>query len=106
MSNSNDDCRVFSTNSTVVSKSVSEETQLALSNNQLLYSKIGLFVGVTCIFIGAILLWLGIDSTTEWSFSTLNSESKLTSAAPGTVFLIVGFFIIWVTKYKFKVVGE
>jgi hypothetical protein len=71
---------------------------------QFWYSVLGLIVGTICVVGGIILFIHGIVGRTSWTASVLGMNSQLTDAAPGSIFGILGLFIIWVTKFKVKAV--
>ncbi len=63
-------------------------------------SKSGSIIGFICILFGVVLLILGITGSVDWNIKTIGIESSLTNAAPGVVLIIVGFLIIFVTKFN------
>lgn len=66
-------------------------------------AKYGLICGVSCIFLGILLLVLGIPGSIDWSFKSGIIESSLKNAAPGIVLFIVGFLIIAATKFNITI---
>lgn len=70
---------------------------------QLIYSIAGLLIGYFCILGGILLMMNGILGTTNWTAKILGSESTLTDATPGVILFIVGFFIVFITKFSIKV---
>jgi hypothetical protein len=70
---------------------------------EFIYGVLGLIVGVVCVVGGLILFLHGITGSTSWTAVVLGAESKVSDAAPGAVFGILGFFIIYVTRYRFTV---
>ena len=69
---------------------------------QLIYSLCGLVLGLVCVIGGIILFLRGITGATSWTAKILGAESKLSDAAPGVMLFIVGLFIVFVTRFKFK----
>ncbi len=67
------------------------------------YAVFGLVVGVICVIAGLALFLNGVTGSTSWTARVLGAESKLSDAAPGVVFGILGFFIIYVTRYRVRV---
>ncbi|MCR9625304.1 hypothetical protein NB476_23595 [Vibrio sp. RM-44-3] len=86
----------------MVSPSTDNQTQLALARYQLIYSVIGLFLGLVCICGGIYLFIQGITGEMNWSLKVFGNESVIANAAPGAVLFIVGLFLVIVTKFKFK----
>jgi hypothetical protein len=70
---------------------------------QFWYSVLGLVVGIVCVVGGIILFVHGVAGKTSWTASVIGLNSQLTDAAPGSIFGILGLFIIWVTRFKVKV---
>lgn len=67
---------------------------------QFWYSVMGLIVGVLCVLCGLILFLRGVKGGTSWSIEVLGLRSHITGALPGVVFAIVGFLIIYITRYS------
>jgi hypothetical protein len=67
------------------------------------YAVLGLVVGITCVVGGLVLFLHGVTGSTSWTAKVLGAESQVSDAAPGVVFGILGFFIIYVTRYKVRV---
>jgi len=74
-----------------------------LSKHQLVYSVLGLVLGLACIFGGVVLFLHGVTGSTSWTARILGAESQITDAAPGAVLFIVGLFVVFVTRYVVKV---
>ncbi len=74
-----------------------------LSRHHLVYSIAGLALGLVCIISGVILFLNGVTGSTSWTAKILGMQSKLTEAAPGAVLFVIGFFTVFVTRYKVKV---
>jgi len=70
---------------------------------QLIYSIIGLLLGFVSIVGGIILLMNGIWGSTNWTTKILGSESVLTDATPGVILFVLGFFIVFATRFNIKV---
>ena len=79
-----------------------QETILKLSKHQLIYSILGLVLGLVCIIGGIILFLFGITGKMSWTAKFIGASSEILDAAPGAVLFIVGLFIVFVTRYKFK----
>jgi hypothetical protein len=73
------------------------------STYHLWYSVLGLIVGAVCVLSGVVLFLHGVAGNTSWTASLLGLNSKITDAAPGVVFAILGFFVIYVTRYDVRV---
>lgn len=73
-----------------------------LSKHQLIYSILGLVLGLVCVVGGVILFLAGVTGKMNWTASFLGASSEILDAAPGAVLFIVGLFIIFVTRYKVK----
>ncbi len=86
----------------LVDSRTNDETQIVLAKYQLIYSVIGLLLGLSCILGGIFLFALGVTGAMSRDLLILGSESKIINAAPGAVLFIVGLFLVVVTKYKFK----
>jgi hypothetical protein len=86
----------------MVSPETDNDTQLALAKYQLIYSIIGLVIGLVCILGGIYLFIQGVTGEMNWSLKVLGNESVIANAAPGAVLFIVGLFLVIVTKFKFK----
>ena len=69
---------------------------------QFWYSVFGLLVG-TAFAAGGITLFIhGVTGSTSWTAKVLGLTSQVSDAAPGSIFGILGFFIIWVTRYTVR----
>lgn len=90
------------TNSSQINKETSHETQAVLAKCQLLYSTFGLILGMVSIIGGIYLFIQGASGSTDWKINILGAESNLVQAAPGAVLFVVGLFIVFVTRYKYK----
>jgi hypothetical protein len=77
-------------------------TQIILAKFQLIYSTIALVLGLVCIVGGIVLFLNGVAGATSWTASVLGAESKISDAAPGAVLFVVGLFIVYITRYRFK----
>ncbi len=66
---------------------------------QFWYSVVGLCVGLVLSLSGIALFFRGISGASSWTASFLGLQSKLSDAPPGVVLFIVGFFVIFVTRY-------
>jgi len=74
-----------------------------LSKHHLIYSVAGLIVGLVCVIGGVVLFLNGVVGSTSWTAKFLGAESNLNDAAPGAVLFIVGLFVVFITRYVFKV---
>lgn len=79
------------------------KTVQTLSKHHLVYSMAGLLLGLACVIGGVVLFLNGIVGSTSWTAKFLGAESTINDAAPGVVLFIVGLFIVFVTRYVFKV---
>ncbi|AXY01238.1 MULTISPECIES: hypothetical protein [Vibrio] len=94
--------QTFVTNGSQINKSTPPETQAVLARYQFLYSVIGLLVGLVCVFGGIYLFIHGVSGSTDWYINVLGAESKIAQAAPGAILFVVGIFLVFITRYKFK----
>jgi hypothetical protein len=74
-----------------------------LSKHQLIYSVLGLVLGLSCVIGGVVLFLHGVVGSTSWTARILGAESHISDAAPGAVLFIVGLFFVLVTRYVLKV---
>ncbi|EGR0229157.1 hypothetical protein EM77_023070 [Vibrio parahaemolyticus] len=86
----------------LVSPNTDSQTQLTLARYQLIYSILGLLLGLLALASGAYLFILGITGETNWSLTIFGNESNIVNAAPGAILFIVGLFLVVVTRFKFK----
>lgn len=86
----------------LVDHSTDNRTQLALAKYQLIYSIIGLVLGLSSMLGGIVLFIKGVSGTMNWTAQILGAESNIVNAAPGAVLFIVGLFVVFITRYKFK----
>ncbi len=86
----------------LVDPSTDNDTQLTLAKYQLIYSIVGLCLGLTSIIGGIYLFIKGISGSMSWSANIFGANSNIINAAPGAVLFIVGLFIVLITRYKFK----
>ncbi len=70
---------------------------------QLIYSLVGLSLGLVCTLLGFALLLRGVTGSTGWAIELLGVKSTLSDAAPGTVLAVVGLLMIFVTRLDIKV---
>lgn len=75
----------------------------ALSKHQLVYSIAGLVLGLVCVVSGVVLFLNGVAGSTSWTAKILGAESTINDAAPGAVIFVVGLFVVFITRYVFKV---
>ena len=101
MTNKNYNRRVVTTYC-LVDPSTDSSTQTTLAKYQLIYSIIGLALGLVAIIGGIYLFIKGVTGSMNWSAKILGAESNLVDAAPGAVLFIVGLFVVFVTRFKFK----
>ena len=94
--------RSFVVNGSQINKSTDPATQEILAKYQLVYSVIGLLLGLASILGGIYLFVQGISGESNWSAKFLGAESSIASAAPGALLFIVGLFMVFVTRYKYK----
>src|SRR5437016_2918136 len=67
---------------------------------QFAYSLIGLLTAVACFAIGLYLFVAGLNGSSTILVKASGYELSITNAAPGTVMLLAGVAISWVTKYN------
>lgn len=79
------------------------ETVEVLSKHHLIYSMAGLGLGLACVVGGIVLFMNGIVGSTSWTARFLGAESTINDAAPGAVLFIVGLFMVFITRYVFKI---
>jgi hypothetical protein len=94
--------RAFVVNGSQVNKSTDLTTQATLAKYQFLYSLAGLVLGLASIIGGIYLFIQGVNGATDWSLKLLGSESNIVQAAPGAILFVVGLFMVFVTRYKYK----
>ena len=102
MSDSSNNNRTFVVNGSQVNKNTAPETQATLAKYQFMYSVTGLFLGLAAIIGGIYLFVQGVNGASDWDIKLLGAESKIVQAAPGAILFIVGLFMVFVTRYKFK----
>lgn len=96
----------FVTNQTKIDPSTKDQTQLLLAKNELIYSILGLVLGLCCILGGLALFMNGISGSTSWTANFWGGESKITDAAPGAILFIVGLFFVLLTRYRFSHISK
>ncbi|MFQ3258041.1 MAG: hypothetical protein ACI846_001114 [Pseudoalteromonas distincta] len=94
--------RTFVVNGSQVNKSTDPTTQATLAKYQFLYSLAGLVLGLASIIGGIYLFIQGVSGATDWTLKLLGSESNIVQAAPGAILFVVGLFMVFVTRYKYK----
>lgn len=90
------------TNSSQINKVTPHETQVVLAKYQFLYSTLGLILGLAAIIGGIYLFIQGASGSMDWEINIMGAESNLVQAAPGALLFIVGLFMVFVTRYKYK----
>src|SRR5437773_484692 len=78
----------------------SDSTVEKLSKHHLIYSILGLVLGLACVIGGVVLFLAGVTGKMSWTAKFLGASSQILDAAPGAVLFIVGLFIVFVTRYK------
>ncbi len=86
----------------ILSGKHSDDIVKRLSNYQLIYSILGLIVGLICIFGGVFLFYSGITGSMNWTAKILGASSNLVNSAPGAVLFIVGLFIVFISRFMIK----
>lgn len=94
--------RNFVVNGSQVNKSTDATTQATLAKYQLFYSMAGLLLGLASVVGGIYLFIQGVSGQTDWTLKILGSESNIVQATPGVILFIVGLFMVFVTRYKYK----
>ncbi|MBM7070589.1 hypothetical protein JQC92_00830 [Shewanella sp. 202IG2-18] len=92
----------FVVNGSQINKNTPLETQAILAKYQFFYSTMGLFLGLSAIIGGIYLFIQGVSGSSDWYVNFLGAESKIAQAAPGVILFIVGLFMVFVTRYKYK----
>ena len=69
---------------------------------KLVYSLVGLFLGLSCIISGSVLSLYGATGHTSLIASFLGLSTQLNDAAPGVVIFIVGIFMVLITRFQVK----
>jgi hypothetical protein len=77
-------------------------TWLRFGRYQLWYSVLGLLSGILAIFAGTVLIGNGIAGHISWTSKLLAAESNISDAPPGVVLVVVGFMLVYVTRYSVK----
>jgi hypothetical protein len=72
---------------------------LIITECQFWYSVLGLIVGVLYMLCGVKLFLNGVTGSATWTIQIFGIESHISGALPGVVFGILGFLIIYVTRY-------
>ncbi len=68
---------------------------------QILYSVLGLVVGIGVVVIGALLVIGGFTGQTDIMVKLPgDSEVTVNTFATGVVFALIGGFVFWITKYE------
>jgi len=73
-----------------------------ISRHQLIYSICGLVLGFLCVVGGIVLLLAGVAGKVNWTAKFLGASSGILDAAPGVVLIIVGLFVVFMTRYVLK----
>jgi archaellum biogenesis protein FlaJ (TadC family) len=73
-----------------------------VSKHQLVYSILGLILGLVCIIGGVLLFLAGVTGAMSWTAKFLGASSEIFDAAPGAVLFIVGLFVVFITRYELK----
>ena len=66
------------------------------------YSLVGLLLGLGCVLGGMVLCWHGVPGAASWSMKLIGAESKISDATPGVILIVVGLFVILVTRFSIK----
>jgi hypothetical protein len=72
------------------------------------YATTGLLVGLACIIIGAFLCYGGVAGHTNFVAKLMGfagMQASVTDAPPGVILLVIGLFIVGVTRPRIKI-GE
>ncbi len=80
----------------------SDELVEKLSRHQLIYSTLGLVLGLACVIGGVVLFFAGVTGRMSWTAKFLGASSEMLDAAPGAVLFVVGLFVVFVTRYMVK----
>lgn len=84
----------------MVARGHSDSTVEKLSKHHLIYSILGLVLGLVCVIGGVVLFLAGVTGKMSWTAKFLGASSQILDAAPGAVLFIVGLFVVFVTRYK------
>jgi len=80
----------------------SDELVKHLSKYQLIYSILGLLLGLFCVIGGVLLFLAGVSGSMSWTAKFLGASSELLDAAPGAVLFIVGLFTVFISRFKIQ----
>jgi hypothetical protein len=70
---------------------------------KLIYSLVGLLVGLVCVIIGAILCWHGVTGNISWTAKIVGVfDSNMSDAPPGAILFVVGLVGVWFTTFKVR----
>ncbi len=69
---------------------------------QIIYSILGLFIGLLLSIGGIILFFQGIGGSENLTIKFSGLESTISNAAPGAIIAILGVVIIWITRFDIK----
>jgi hypothetical protein len=78
----------------------SDRVTTQLSKHLLIYSILGLVLGLVCVIGGLVLFLEGVSGKMSWTAKFLGASSQILDAAPGAVLFIVGLFVVFLTRYK------
>jgi len=74
---------------------------------QTMYSIAGLIIGTFIVGLAYFLVVHGIAyPDSSWSLRLLGMESQLSDAGPGVILMVVGLFVIYVTRLKIEIHGS
>jgi hypothetical protein len=83
-------------------KAFTEAVAKDVVRRHFVYSLAGLGVGFACMVLGLVLLVHGVTGATGWVVQLLGLKSTLSDAAPGVVLAVVGFLVVFVTRFDVR----
>ena len=87
----------------VKGEAIDKENLKHIADLQFKYSVVGLILWMASIILGCILLYVGITGESSFAANAVGMKTELNDAAPGTVLLIIGLLIIYVTRFNYSV---
>lgn len=76
---------------------------ITLSKMQLVYSIVGMGVGLACVLSGGYLSLNGYSNNSKWLITAMDLKSEISDAGPGVILFVVGVLIIYTSRFRVKV---
>ncbi|MGO9572077.1 MAG: hypothetical protein ACLP5H_31530 [Desulfomonilaceae bacterium] len=73
---------------------------------QSIYSILGLLVGLVFLVVGVLLFLVGITGSSHFIADFLGGKIDVSDAPAGVILAVLGFLIIWVTRFIVKMQGN